>query len=101
MFVHDPLQQHAGTIAILRDAFGLTEAEAGVAKALQDGVALGDYASKRVLSLNTIYTHLRRIKEKTACHRMPELIRKLNDLQVFVARQLTPAAVSPAPRRRL
>jgi DNA-binding CsgD family transcriptional regulator len=82
MFVHDPQQHHIGSIEILRDAFGLTEAEAGVAKALQDGVALGDYARERMLSLNTIYTHLRRIKEKTACHRMPELIRKLNDLHV-------------------
>jgi DNA-binding CsgD family transcriptional regulator len=35
-----------------------------------------------MLSLNTVYTHLRRIKEKTICHRMPELIRKLNDLHI-------------------
>jgi DNA-binding NarL/FixJ family response regulator len=34
------------------------------------------------VSVNTVYTHLRRIKEKTGCTRMPELIRKLNDLHV-------------------
>ena len=82
VFVHNPLHYHAGSVQILRDAFGLTEAEAGVAKALQDGVALGDYARERMLSLNTVYTHLRRIKEKAACHRMPELIRKLNELHI-------------------
>jgi DNA-binding CsgD family transcriptional regulator len=86
VFVRDPLARHAGSIAVLRDAFGLTEAEAGVAKALQDGVALGDYARARMLSLNTIYTHLRRIKEKTRCNRMAELIRRLNDLQVPLRR---------------
>ena len=84
MFVRDVLQRQAGSNAILRDAFGLTEAEAGVAKALQDGVALGDYARRHMVSLNTVYTHLRRIKEKTRCHRMPELIHRLNDLQVLL-----------------
>ena len=81
MFVHDTLQRHGGSIQVLRDAFGLTEAEANVARALQDGMAPGDYARARKLSLNTVYTHLRRIKEKTRCHRMSELIRRLNELQ--------------------
>jgi hypothetical protein len=34
------------------------------------------------LSANTIYTHLRRIKEKSG-YRMPALIRRLNDLQML------------------
>ena len=33
-------------------------------------------------SLNTAYTHLRHLREKTGCSRMPELIRKLNEVQV-------------------
>ncbi len=66
----------------MRDVFGLTESEAHLAQALQSGVPIGNYARDRALSLNTVYTHLRRLKEKTGCHRMPELIRKLNDLQV-------------------
>jgi PAS domain-containing protein len=81
VFVHDPAPRSTGSMQILRDAFGLTEAEAGVAVALQNGTALGDYARERMLSLNTVYTHLRRIKEKTRCRRMPELIRCLGDLQ--------------------
>ncbi|MEX2033735.1 MAG: hypothetical protein WEA28_00915 [Xanthobacteraceae bacterium] len=81
VFVHDPMQRYTATVRVLRDVFGLTEAEAGLARALQAGMTLGDYARSRAVSLNTIYTHLRRIKEKTRCRRMPELIRKLNDLQ--------------------
>jgi DNA-binding CsgD family transcriptional regulator len=67
---------------MLRDRFGLSEAEAALARALQAGVTPGNYAQVRAVSLNTVYTHLRRIKEKTACHRIPERIRKLNDLHV-------------------
>ncbi len=43
---------------------------------------LSDYARTGGLSLNTVYTHLRRLREKTGCSRMPELIRRLNDLQM-------------------
>jgi DNA-binding CsgD family transcriptional regulator len=34
-----------------------------------------------MLSLNTVYWHLRRIKEKTGCSRLPQLISKLNELR--------------------
>jgi DNA-binding CsgD family transcriptional regulator len=81
-FIRDPLDRNVAAAAIMRDVFGLTPSEADLAQALQSGIALGDYARARALSLNTVYTHLRRIREKTGCHRIPELIRKLNDLQV-------------------
>jgi DNA-binding CsgD family transcriptional regulator len=48
---------------------------------MQIGTAPSDYARKQLISLNTVYTLLRRIKEKAGCKRIPELIRKLNDLQ--------------------
>jgi DNA-binding CsgD family transcriptional regulator len=82
VFVHDPLRNDAAAALTLRSVFGLTEAEADLARALQAGTTIGDYAAKRAVSLNTVYTHLRRIKEKTRCRRMPELIRKLNDLRL-------------------
>jgi DNA-binding CsgD family transcriptional regulator len=82
VFVRDPWQPHNSSIALLREVFGFTPAEASLAQALQQGIPLADYARQSALSLNTVYTHLRRIKEKTGCHRMPALIRKLNDLQV-------------------
>jgi len=44
--------------------------------------ALSDYADGRALSLNTVYTHLRRLREKTGSNRMAELIYKLNELRL-------------------
>jgi DNA-binding CsgD family transcriptional regulator len=82
VFVHDPRGQAAATIKTLCDVFGFTDAEAHLAQALLAGTPLGDYAQMRAVSLNTIYTHLRRIKEKTGCGRMTQLIRKLNELQL-------------------
>ena len=49
---------------------------------MHTGTAPSDYARQHLISLNTVYTHLRRIKDKTGCKRMPELIRRLNDLQL-------------------
>jgi DNA-binding CsgD family transcriptional regulator/PAS domain-containing protein len=82
VFVRDPASRNAAATRMLREVFGLTEAEASLAQALQTGIALTEYAATRGLSLNTAYTHLRRLREKTGCSRMPELIRKLNDVQV-------------------
>jgi DNA-binding CsgD family transcriptional regulator len=64
--------------------FGFTDAEANLAEALRTGTSIGDYARERKLSLNTVYWHLRRIKEKTGCSRLPELISKLNGLRIPV-----------------
>ena len=57
-----------------------------MAAALCAGVSPDDYARERRLSRNTVYTHLRRIKEKTGCTRLPELIRKLNDARTSAVR---------------
>lgn len=82
VFIRDPSSRNTAALRMLREVFGLTEAEASLAQALQRGVVPGAYARDHAVSLNTIYTHLRRIKEKTGCRRMAELIRRLNDLQV-------------------
>ena len=86
LFVHDPLQRRRRAAESFREALGLTEAEANLAQALQEGMAVTDYARARGLSLNTAYTHLRRIKEKTGCKHMAELIRWLNDLHLPLRR---------------
>jgi DNA-binding CsgD family transcriptional regulator len=82
VFARDPHAPSVAATVTLRDLFGLTEAEAGLAQALQSGVALSDYANSRALSLNTVYTHLRRLREKTGSNRMAELIHKLNELRL-------------------
>lgn len=84
MFIHDPLLRNTAAMDLLRQAFGLTPAEAETANALRSGLSPDGYARSRQLSTNTVYTHIRRIKEKTGCTRMAELIRKLNDVQVAV-----------------
>jgi DNA-binding CsgD family transcriptional regulator/PAS domain-containing protein len=81
VLVSDPLRAGGAASGLLREVFGLTVAEAGLAQALQSGTAASDYARTRGVSVNTVYTHLRRIKEKTGSHRTAELIRKLNDLR--------------------
>jgi DNA-binding CsgD family transcriptional regulator len=81
-FVRDPASRNATALRLLREVLDLTGAEAGVAQALQAGQRLEDYARIRAVSIHTVYAHLRSIKDKTGCHRMGELIRKLNDLQV-------------------
>jgi DNA-binding CsgD family transcriptional regulator len=86
LFVHDPLARQRRAAEIFREALGLTEAEANLALALQEGMGVADYARARGLSLNTAYTHLRRIKEKTGCKHMAELIRWLNDLHLPLRR---------------
>jgi DNA-binding CsgD family transcriptional regulator len=82
VFVRDPLKPNANAAHLMREIYGFTEAEANLAQAIRIGMPLADYAEARHVSLNTIYTHLRRIKEKADCTRMADLIRKLNDLQV-------------------
>jgi DNA-binding CsgD family transcriptional regulator len=81
VFVRDPSYRNIATIRILCDVLQLTEAEALLAQALQSGVRLQDHARARGISINTIYAHLRSVKQKADCHHMSELIRRLNDLQ--------------------
>ncbi len=82
VFIRDPLKRGHAASHILREVFGLTEAEASVAMALTAGVALPQYARTHSVSLNTVYTHLRRIREKTGCHSVPELIRRFDDFRI-------------------
>ena len=81
VFVRNPLYRNTAATGILCTVLQLTEAEALLAQALLAGVRLQDHARARRISINTIYAHLRSIKQKTGCHRMGELIRRLNDLQ--------------------
>jgi DNA-binding CsgD family transcriptional regulator len=80
IFIRDPAAVSGEGWRIFRDVLGLTEAEALLAQSLQHGVSPVRYAQLNAVSINTVYTHLRRIKEKTSCHRMADLIRKLNAL---------------------
>jgi DNA-binding CsgD family transcriptional regulator/PAS domain-containing protein len=82
VFVRDPVARHAAAPDFLRDLFGFTPAEAALAQALQAGVSPAQYARDHGLSPNTVYTHLRRVKDKTGWNRTAELIRRLNEIRV-------------------
>jgi DNA-binding CsgD family transcriptional regulator/PAS domain-containing protein len=82
VFIRDPLTRGSAAGQMLREIFGLTEAETGVAQALQSGIALDVYARTHKVSLNTVYTHLRRVREKTGCHSVADLVRKLEELRI-------------------
>ena len=82
VFIRDPLWRNATTSRILQDQFDLTNAEAHLAHALCTGTTTTDYARERRVSLNTVYSHLKRIREKTGCKSVPELILKFGELNV-------------------
>jgi DNA-binding CsgD family transcriptional regulator len=82
VFIRDPVATRPAEISALRQAYGLTEAEADLARAVQAGISPPSYAQARAVSLNTIYTHLRRIKEKTGTKRTAELMLKLNGVRI-------------------
>lgn len=91
MFIHDPQIRSRTVVDLLQQAFGLTPAEAEVANALRRGQSPDAYARQCKVSPNTVYTHIRRLKEKTGCARMAELIRALNDVQLAaVANRVAP-----------
>jgi DNA-binding CsgD family transcriptional regulator len=80
LFVRDPLWQNSATNQMLQDLFGLTKAEAHLAQALCTGATTTAYALERQVSLNTVYSHLKHIREKTGCKSVPEIVRRLGEL---------------------
>lgn len=82
VFIRDRLARNRAAIRLLSELFGFTPAEATLAEALQRGLSPAIYARESGLSPNTVYTHLRRIKEKTGWTRTAELARRLSELHV-------------------
>ena len=79
---------------LLSQTCRLTAAEADLAQALQNGHSLVGWARRRKVSSNTVYTQLRVLKKKIGAHRLPELIRKLNDMELPVRNLKTDAAAA-------
>jgi DNA-binding CsgD family transcriptional regulator len=61
-------------------SYTLTDAERRLARALAQGERLAEYASRTAVSMNTIYTHYRRIKEKLDCRDQAALAARLRDI---------------------
>lgn len=73
LLLHAP-EQATVAATVLRQLFGLTPAEADVAKALAEGGSLEQFALARRISMNTVKTHLQRVYAKTATCRQGELV---------------------------
>jgi DNA-binding CsgD family transcriptional regulator len=82
LLIHDPLQRNSATTAMLRDLYGLTNAEANLVEALSGGMTAVAYARSRSVSVTTVYTHLRRTREKTGWKSVAELTRRFHELNV-------------------
>jgi PAS domain-containing protein/DNA-binding CsgD family transcriptional regulator len=84
VFIHSPLNRRPVEGQMLQDLFGVTVAEAALAVALHAGASPGDYAQTHSVSMNTVYTQLRQLREKTGRHTLRELIQLFDDLAVLV-----------------
>jgi DNA-binding CsgD family transcriptional regulator len=82
LLVHEPLQQNCAAGRMLRDLYGLTNAEAQLVQALGSGMTAVAYAKSRNVSVATVYTHLRRTREKTGWKSVAELTRRFHELNV-------------------
>ncbi|QPF88803.1 helix-turn-helix transcriptional regulator [Bradyrhizobium commune] len=71
----DPAAKSRATASAIQTAFGLTDAEARVARLLTSGVAGAQMPAMLGVSRATIKTHLRRCFEKTGTHSQVELVR--------------------------
>lgn len=80
LVIDDPESDLEPKQRLLRDAIGLTGAEASLAAALLSGQTLQEYAARNGRSMNTVKTHMRAIFMKTGTSRQSELTRKLGML---------------------
>lgn len=65
---------------LLRGSFGLTEAEARLARRLRDGHSLQTAAAELGVSVHTVRNHLRAVFAKLGVQRQSDLVRALADL---------------------
>jgi DNA-binding CsgD family transcriptional regulator/PAS domain-containing protein len=82
LLVHDPLERNLAAGRMLQDLYGLTNAEAQLVQALSTGMTAVSYAQSRGISITTVYTHLRRTREKTGWKSVAELTRRFHELNV-------------------
>jgi len=82
LLVHDPLQKSLAAGRMLKELYGLTNGEAQLVQALGSGMTAVTYAKQRCISVTTVYTHLRRTREKTGWKSVEELTRRFHELNV-------------------
>ncbi len=75
VFVGDSKLVAKTSVQLLRSLYGLTRAEAEIAKLLSDGLSLEEAAERRAVTLNTARSQLKRVFSKTGARRQADLVR--------------------------
>lgn len=78
--VFPPAEETGRLWASLRESFGLTPAEARLARKLKDGRSLKEAADELSVSINTVRNQLRAIFDKMGLTRQSDLVRTLAEL---------------------
>lgn len=84
--LHDLAREVPMPMAILREVFGLTMAEARLAIALCGGKSLGEIAGEQQVAMSTLRFHLSALLAKTETRRQSELVRRLGRLPQLMGR---------------
>ena len=70
----------APSTELLRSLFDLTQSEARIAAGLAKGQSLETIAAAGTITIETARSYLRRVLEKTGCHRQAELVALLSTI---------------------
>lgn len=79
----DERRRAEGTSELLRERFGLTRAEAGVAVLVVDGLSYSEIGERLSISPHTVHTHVKEIHRKLDVHsngRAAALIRRVEEM---------------------
>ena len=82
ILVHGPQRADSGN-HLLQQIFGLTPAEARLARLILEGRSPGDAAIQLHVSVSTIRTQLSAVLKKTGAQRQSDLVRRLSPLLVL------------------
>lgn len=82
IFIRDLARLHDLSRRRLQKVLGLTSAEAQLATWIGKGRPLDAYARRQKISLNTVYTHLRHLKDKTGCRSQMALVAKIRQIAI-------------------
>ncbi len=75
--IYAPAEQRDITTEVLLEIYGLTRAQADVARQLYAGLSVEETAARLQLSLNTVRTHLKQIFSKCEVQSQAELLHAL------------------------
>ncbi len=92
-----PWEQAPADLHLVRQAIGLTIAEARVACALAEGITAEEYASQAGVSLSTVRTQIRAILEKAGLRRQSDLVRLVARISALAPAGLSVVSILPKP----